>query len=39
MAQNEKREPTVQAIVEMNSVFKVVWRASSDEEKESDDLL
>ncbi|KAL3920638.1 MAG: hypothetical protein SGILL_003158 [Bacillariaceae sp.] len=39
MPQSEKREPTVQAVVELNSVFKVVSRASLEGDNESDDLL
>ena len=39
MTANEKREPTVQAVVELNSIFKVVTKESSDGEKENDDLL
>ena len=36
-AKSEKREPTVQAVVEMNSVFTVVSRASDQGQEE--DLL
>mmetsp|Transcript_17713 Transcript_17713/g.32760 ORF Transcript_17713/g.32760 Transcript_17713/m.32760 type:complete len:500 (+) Transcript_17713:2-1501(+) len=35
----EKREPTVQAIVEMNNLIKVVSRKSSAEDQQADELL